>query len=288
MTNFLNPYKVDESRPLDPVTLHILSVVNSAAARLTMQYIVVGATARDLLLFHVFGIPVTRATADIDFAVAVDSWERFRQLREALLATSDFREAKIEHRIYLKASVAASEIPVDFIPFGGVAEADVIHWPPERETAMTVAGFEDVNAAAIRIRATDDLILPVASLAGIAVLKLFAWFDRQTNDKDALDLYRVISTYADAGNVDRLYGEEIRFLEEVRYDLELAGAALLGFDARQLCSTETLMKVRKLIGMANSVERLAERIRLSRFPLQPEELSRILAVLSRFSEQLMQ
>src|ERR1700740_3698314 len=104
MRNFLNPYKVDESRPLDPVTLHILSVVNSVAARLTMQYIVVGATARDLLLFHVFGIPLTRATADIDFAVAVDSWERFRQLREALLATNDFREAKIERRIYLKAS----------------------------------------------------------------------------------------------------------------------------------------------------------------------------------------
>jgi hypothetical protein len=30
------------------------------------------------------------------------------------------------------------EIPVDLIPFGGVAEADVIHWPPERETVMAV------------------------------------------------------------------------------------------------------------------------------------------------------
>jgi predicted nucleotidyltransferase len=38
------------------------------------------AGARDILLFHVFGIPVTRATADVDFAIAVDSLERFRGL----------------------------------------------------------------------------------------------------------------------------------------------------------------------------------------------------------------
>src|SRR5580704_17622132 len=87
MKNFLNRYTVNESRPLDQATLHILSVVNRLAGDLELPYIVVGATARDLLLFHVFGIPVTRATADVDFAIAVDSWERFRGLRTALLTS---------------------------------------------------------------------------------------------------------------------------------------------------------------------------------------------------------
>jgi hypothetical protein len=58
MTSFLNRYTVNESRPLDQATLHILSVVNRLAGDLELPYIVVGATARDLLLFHVFGIPV--------------------------------------------------------------------------------------------------------------------------------------------------------------------------------------------------------------------------------------
>jgi hypothetical protein len=141
MKSFLNPYTVDKSRPVDPVTLHILSVVNRVAAELKLPYIVVGATARDLLLFHVFGIPVTRATADVDFAVAMDSWERFHELRAALLASGHFREGKMEHRVYLKALSLKDEIPVDLIPFGGVAEADVIHWPPDRETMMAVVGF---------------------------------------------------------------------------------------------------------------------------------------------------
>lgn len=123
--------RVDHS---NPVTLQIFSVVNRVAHKLGIPYIVVAATARDLLLFHVFGIPVTRATADVDFATAVDSWERFRALRAALLTSGHFREGKIEHRIYLKAHSVTEEIPVDLIPFGGVAEADVIRWPPERET----------------------------------------------------------------------------------------------------------------------------------------------------------
>jgi predicted nucleotidyltransferase len=128
---------------------------------------------------------------------------------------------------------------------------------------MTVAGFDDAIRAAVHVEVNDDLTIPVASLAGIAILKLFAWSDRPTSDKDALDLYRVITTYADAGNLDRLYDNEIRFLERSGFDLELAGAALLGFDACTLCSAETLAKVRRLLGTANSIEELAERIRLS-------------------------
>jgi predicted nucleotidyltransferase len=177
------------------------------------------------------------------------------------------------------------EIPVDLIPFGGVAEADVIHWPAEKETVMAVVGFEDAIVAAVHVQVDANLTIPVASLAGIAVLKLFAWHDRQTNDKDALDLYRLISSYADAGNLDRLYGEEIHFLEAADYDLEFAGAALLGFDARQLCSPGTLAKVRDLLTLPNFLETLAERIRISKWPLQHEQLSRILSVLLRFTEQ---
>jgi predicted nucleotidyltransferase len=288
MTSSLNRYEVDESRPLDPVTLHILTVVNRVANDLNVPYIVVGATARDLLLFHVFGIPVTRATADVDFAVAVDTWERFLHLREALLESGEFSEGKIEHRLFLNASPSTEQIPVDLIPFGGIADRDLIHWPPDWETVMTVAGFDDAMAAAVHVKVNSSLTIPVASLAGLTVLKLFAWFDRQTSDKDALDLFRIISTYADAGNLDRLYGNEIRFMEEASYDIELAGAKLLGFDAHRICHAETLTKLRSLLSPETVIERLAERIRLSRFPLQPEQLPRLLSVLLGFAERLMQ
>jgi len=86
------------------------------------------------------------------------------------------------------------------------------------------------SRSAVQVQVSADLTVPVASLAGIAGLKLFAWQDRYTTDKDALDLYRVISTYADAVNFDRLYEEATQLLEQAEYDIELGGAALLGFD----------------------------------------------------------
>ena len=52
----------------------------------------------------------------------------------------------------------------------------------------------------------EHLIVRVASLAGLALLKLVAWSDRgRETNKDAADLYRLFTAYADAGNTDRLY-----------------------------------------------------------------------------------
>jgi predicted nucleotidyltransferase len=85
MSSFSNPLTVPEDRPLDPAILHILIVVDGVAAKQGCPYIVVGATARDLLLYHVFGIPAMRATQDVDFAIAVENWEQFQKLRTALL-----------------------------------------------------------------------------------------------------------------------------------------------------------------------------------------------------------
>ena len=47
----------------------------------------VGATARDLLLFHVYGHAVIRATYDLDFAILVDSWEQFGSVKQLLVGT---------------------------------------------------------------------------------------------------------------------------------------------------------------------------------------------------------
>jgi len=62
MSSFSNPLTVHEDRPLDPAILHILTAVDQVATEQRCLYIVVGATARDLLLYHVFGIPAMRAT----------------------------------------------------------------------------------------------------------------------------------------------------------------------------------------------------------------------------------
>lgn len=43
-----------------------------------------------------------------------------------------------------------------------------------------------------------------------------------------------METYTDAGNVDRLYQEEVDELERVSFDTSLAGSYLLGKDAQRI------------------------------------------------------
>ena len=93
-----------------------------------VRVLLVGAMARDLLLFYAHGIRAARATLDIDLALAVAGWNDFEKLRESLPASGYFSPVprvayKLLHR---------RRMEVDFIPFGGVELPDgTIAWPPE-------------------------------------------------------------------------------------------------------------------------------------------------------------
>jgi predicted nucleotidyltransferase len=195
----------------------------------------VGATARDLLLYHVHGHTVTRATYDVDFAVLVDSWEQFAIVKQLFLDTPGFTDkGRNTQRLYYEPPGAAFETMIDIIPFGKLETADrTILWPPDADVAMNVAAFSDVFESLVIVQVRSDLLIPVPSLAGLVVLKLFAWLDRNDN-RDVHDIRRLLDTYTDAGNVDRLYEEEADELERVGFDTVLAGAFLLGKDAQRM------------------------------------------------------
>ena len=92
--------------------------------------------------------------------------------------------------------------------------------------------------------------IAVASLPGIAILKLFAWADRRhDNAKDAIDLNTLLRSYHDAGNHHRIYEDEraLAALEAVEYDPELAGAWLMGNDVATMASTATLTDLEPLL-----------------------------------------
>ena len=85
------------------------------------------------------------------------------------------------------------------------------------------------------------LSIRVASLAGMAALKLIAWQDRgqENQGKDAVDFLLIAKSYHDAGNEDRIYTEELALLESLGHDPELAGIQLLGRDVAKICLDTT-------------------------------------------------
>jgi predicted nucleotidyltransferase len=214
-------------------------------------------------MVHVHGLRPGRATYDIDFGIAVENWDHFARLKEHLIATGDFAaDRRALQRLIYSDQGAGFSLPVDLIPFGGVASGDgTIEWPPSRDIVMNVAGFEEALTSSMPVEIAPGLVVRVASLTGLALLKLVAWSDRgRETDKDAVDLYRLVTSYANAGNADRIYNTEMNLLEAVGYDMELAGAELLGRDVRGVASSRVFEQIRLVLKSESDLERLVNQM----------------------------
>ncbi len=248
-------------RPIDPLIVRVLRRVDRVARNAGIPYFIAGATARDLILVNVYGMWAGRSTRDIDFGVAVESWEQFSSLRDGLTAGGEFEAyPHALHRLAWRDEQMEFPMFVDLIPFGGVTSADGhILWPPKNDVAMNVAGFEEALASSILLAVEDKLGVRVASVPGLTMLKLAAWADRgNTTTKDAIDLFQLVSTYAHAGNLDRLYDEAISILEAAEFDVQMAGAQLLGRDVSLICPASMEDIVRRLVRDDATFERLSD------------------------------
>lgn len=226
-------YTIRTDKPVNPVILEILATVGALADKLHYSYLLVGASARDILMSHVFGIDARRATHDVDFAIALRDWESFDLLKTALLDSGDFGPAdSTVHLLYYRPADYGRAYPLDLIPFGDIeSEGHQIAWPPDMNVVMNVTGYAEALASALEVDVGDNLRVRVVSIPALAALKLLAWNDRGLQDhKDADDLFFLLRHYHDAGNTDRLYEAAFSLLEASGFDLTLAGAALLGYD----------------------------------------------------------
>jgi len=233
--------------------IEVIQLVQQAAHAQGIEFVMVGATARVIVLQSVFGLNPGRHTVDLDFGFAVETWEQFVALKSALVATGHSHPInRVSQRLLYQ-----DGLPVDLIPFGGVEENGEIAWPPSRDEVLNVSGFKDALASAIRVQVDADLVVPVVSLAGLAVLKLMAWAARKhETNKDADDLRRLLKDYGNAGNADRLYGEELNVLEVAKFDFDIAGARLLGRDVARIVSPETGRRITSIMESSEQLNHL--------------------------------
>ena len=224
---------LDLSGKIDEPVVWIYETIHKIADSSGIKYFIVGASARDMILSHGYGINTTRATVDIDIGIQVSSWEDYKKLSNNLIQTGRFTKSTESQRFLFNNS-----IPVDFIPFGNIeTKSNQITWPPEHEAILNVFGFEEAYRSAIIVRLRSDPVLDisVASLTGLTILKLISFNDRSSgSDKDAKDLILIIDNYLDAGNEDRLYKENPDILEDEDFTLPVASARLLGRDIAKI------------------------------------------------------
>lgn len=239
-------------KPVDVLTVEVVHEIERVSKMLGLELLLVGAQAKVILLENIHGLNPGRATSDIDFAFAVESWDQFHQIKQSLIATGKFKELpKVKQRLVYQSSLIEHGFVVDIIPFGKVQnDNNMIAWPPELDVVMSVSGYQEALESALLVALDTDLAIKVVSLAGLAILKIFAWSERGTvtENKDALDLLTLLRTYHEAGNTDRIYEVPApEVLEAMNYNPELMGAWLLGYDVAVIADQSTIETMAGLI-----------------------------------------
>jgi len=265
-------------RALDPIRISVIRAVHKASQALNFEVFMIGATARILLLEHVLGLSAGRTSNDIDFALAIENWDMYEKIKAYLINECGFTQSKYKiHQLFFNTAEQQHAYEIDLIPFGTIESApDTISWPPEMSVILNVAGYRDALNAAIKLELESGLTISIASLPGIAILKIFAWVDRRhdSKSKDAIDLSALLRIYYEAGNITRIY-ENTAALEAAEYNIELTGAWLLGNDASKVASQTTKEQILAIISGPKKrylIQDMAKEMQALENPLDYSEL----------------
>lgn len=201
-----NILRISSSAELSPYS-GLFESLNEVSLQTDIEYLVVGAMARDIVLRDLYGLEPQRATKDVDFCIHVSSWEDFDKFIGEFIKRGGQRSSR-KHRYSFRDSTVV--IPVDIVPFGPISDSrNQIVWPPEMDTKMSVLGFPEAYENALQIEMPNDLTIKVASLPGLCLLKLIAWLDRprELRAKDAQDVRHIFRS-REKIDASRIYESE--------------------------------------------------------------------------------
>ena len=233
-------YKIDKAKFANDPLYETLAALQKSLEQLNLQLYVVGACARDIAMI-VLNVPASaRRTIDIDVAIALDNWEMFDKVSELLQQNYFKKDPYAKQKFYYKGEDGTNDYEVDVVPFGPLANNEVIGWPPEGNPEMSVRCFEDVMKDADTIIVDENVRFCIASLSGQFLIKLDAWIDRHLKtDKDARDMFYIIDNFYWTSIVDKFPPpEQVTNSDDPSFDDFVAGAQWIASELRSLLSDE--------------------------------------------------
>jgi len=222
----------------------VLTTVKTVADELDMDFFVVGAAARDIIMEYCYGIKTQRATLDVDLGIRVEDWSGYERLVNAL-AAKGFQEVNKTHRYRFNDTL------VDILPFGPIADnSQQIIWPPENAVGMSILGFKEAYQDALLVRICQEpcIEVKISSVVGMVIMKMIAWDEKKdVRRDDARDLLFLIKNYEHTGAIDRLYDFYPKLLELEQFNVDTACVRLLGREIIKIADKDTTDKIKEII-----------------------------------------
>jgi predicted nucleotidyltransferase len=212
----------------------IIEFVSEAALHKNIDFLLIGAYARDIFLKGTSIIATPRMTYDIDVACQVKNWKEYNSLIKILIEDYGFRPAK-GHKQRL---LSEDDIPLDIVPFGEIENQNgEIAWPPDFDENMSVIGFQVAYASGNKIYIGTTKI-KIIKPELFALLKIVSFIQTPSRTKDLKDFYFIADNYFEIIDADaKIYapnGIDADILLPEDYDFTVAGAELIGRDCSRI------------------------------------------------------
>lgn len=231
-------YKLNSMDIGIPYCEKIIEHIKNITARYQCNFMIIGATARDLNLQIIFKYEGSaRATRDIDFGIAISDWNKFNLIVQDLVDLGFKKDRNQEyHRLYYE------KIPIDLVPFGEIEKNREIKWPPDFSRTMSVMGFTEVFKSSLVFELSNRITFNVVSLSGLLILKFIAWSERSVlTQKDGEDINYIMRNYSKI-NPDSLFDEHSDLIERKNFDYVKAGAQILAREVKKILTDSQDLK----------------------------------------------
>lgn len=227
--------------------LEALKILQEVFGKYNINYAIVGAFARDILL-QIEEYSPKRATKDIDFAVEMESISTYKKVIDELKQKGFENISGNKFRLYYGAKNDRQKfIEFDLIPFGSLEnEKDYPNWITgnNQTKPISTSGLSEALTKKILVKADEGLILPTIQLEFLVILKLIAWNDRpEMRGNDASDLALILDKYFEI-NLDNISENHFDLLNE--YEEEnihwKTGARVMGRNLAKMLATSSSIK----------------------------------------------
>lgn len=99
--------------------LEIIQTLQEILGKQAYDFLLIGASARDLIIDTIYDLGISRSTEDVDFAIYVPEWDAYEKVLQKLIASGHFQSTKITHKLLFK-----NRYEVDIVPFGDIQNED--------------------------------------------------------------------------------------------------------------------------------------------------------------------
>ncbi len=225
-----------------PEQREALAEIQALCREAGVQVVIIGATA-----YRLWVPDKDRTTEDLDLAVAMDL-DQWQQLTDRL-KVGGWQQDRAEHR-WLSPRGAR----VDLLPAGETARRErEIVWPVS-QSRMSLVGFDQVFARAVRRAVGPQLEAEVVPLPVLVLLKIVSFLEKPyQRSKDLEDIARILHLYE--LNTERRHSDDVYEAREVGVDYDSAGAYLLGLDLGQICNApEEILAVQDFLAQISDEE----------------------------------